>query len=102
MKRFRTYLYESELASLMAQVEAHKAKLDKMPAEKHIDKLNKTAQSIRTHVRSGGNMNHRRGQELADRYNDHYDALKANHPEAHKKWLKDTGAVPHNGQDLYA
>ena len=102
MKRFQQFINESELASLMAQIEAHKAKLAKMSPEKHIEKLSKTAQSIRNHVRAGGNTNQRRGQELADRYNDHYDAFKEHHPEAHKKWLKDNGFVPHNGQDMYA
>lgn len=102
MKSFYQFINESDLPSLIAQVERHKAKLATLPAAKHIEKLDKTAHSIHKHAMSGGNMNHRRGQELADRYNDHYDALKSSHPEAHKQWLKDRGSVPHNGQDLYA
>lgn len=102
MKSFLTFIKESELAGLIAQRDAHLTKLAKMPAEKHIEKLDKTAKSIRTHVMAGGNMNHARAHELVDRYDDHYDALKDHHPEAHRAWLKSKGAVPHTGHDLYA
>jgi len=102
MKSFLTFIKESELAGLIARLDAHKAKLAKLPADKHIEKLDKTAKTIRNHVMSGGNSNHARAHELISRYDSHYDALKDNHPEAHRAWLKSKGAVPHTGHDLYA
>lgn len=102
MKTFLSFLKESDLADDIARLNAHKAKLASLPADKHIEKLNKTAATIYNHVRSGGNMNHARAHELVGRYDDHYEALKDNHPEEHRKWLKSKGAVPHNGYDLYA
>lgn len=101
MKSFIQYTSES-LSDEIAQLDAHKAKLAKLSPEKHIEKLNKTAQSIHNHVRSGGQYNHARGQDLIRRYDDHYEALKDNHPDAHRKWLKDKGSVSHSGSDLYA
>lgn len=102
MKRFKNFVVESELADSIAKLEAHKAELAKLPASKHIEKLDKTAKSIRNHVMSGGNINHARAHDLVSRYDDHYDALKDNHPDEHRKWLKDRGSVPHSGHDLYA
>jgi hypothetical protein len=102
MKSFLTFIKESTLADDIKRLEAHKAKIAKLSPEKHIEKLNKTAASIRTHVKSGGNMNHARAHELVSRYDDHYDALRTHHHAYYRKWLSDKGAVPHSGNDLYA
>jgi predicted transcriptional regulator YdeE len=102
MKSFIAFIRESELADVIVRLDAHRAKLAKLPADKHIEKLDKTAHTIRNHVMSGGNTNHARAHELISRYDSHYEALKDNHPEAHRAWLKSRGAVSHSGFDLYA
>lgn len=102
MKTFLTFLKESDLQDAIKQLHAHEAKLAKLPASKHIEKLDKTANTIRNHAMSGGNVNHARARDLIRRYDDHYEALRDNHHAEYRNWLKSKGAVPHTGNDLYA
>jgi len=77
--------------------------ISKLGAEKHMAKLDRTRQSIITHKRYGGQLNHRRGYDLVDRYNAHADALKQHHPEHWKEYNKKHGSdKSHDGYDLYA
>jgi hypothetical protein len=79
------------------------AKLHSMSPEKHVEKLEKTRQSMINHVKSGGQVNHARGYQLIDRYNDHATELRTKHPEHWKKYNEKHGSDrSHDGYDFYA
>lgn len=83
-------------------IEQHN-KFSKMSPEKHIEKMDKTLASIRSHVSGGGQFNSPRGHELSTRFDDHHEHLIRYRHEHAKAWHK-----KHNfdgsstGSDAYA
>ena len=94
MESFKQYI---------AQHEAEKARLAKLPPQKHIEKLENTTQSISAHAARGAKYDNPRTQELISRYDKHADAMKENYPKQWKEYCAKNNYDPyHKGGDVWA
>lgn len=95
MKTFKEYIVESKYDD--------EGMLKSMTPERSVKWLEKTKNSIHSHVAKGGSYGSYRASELRMRYDDHRDWLRHKHPKHWEAYCKKNGFhVDHDGSDMFA